>query len=49
MVFLMKHKTSLMLNQKIRNYLHVTSVFIVSLFVYHVHILFEDTQREKAP
>ena len=41
MVFLMKSKTSLLLNQKIRNYLNVSIIFIVSLFVYLAHILFK--------
>ena len=41
MVFLIKQKTSLLLNQKIWNYLHVNNIFIVSLFAYLFHNLFK--------
>ena len=40
MVFLIKHKSSLLLNQKMRNYLHVDKFFIVSLFAYLFDNLF---------
>ena len=41
MVFEMKHKTSVLLNQKIRKYVRVNDIFIVSLFLYISHILFK--------
>ena len=41
MIFEMKHKISLLLNQKIWKYLHVNNIFIDSLFLYLSNILFK--------
>ena len=41
MIFEMKHKISLLLNQKIWKYLYVNNIFIDSLFLYLSNILFK--------
>ena len=41
MVFEMRHNTSLLLNQKIRKYVHINNIFIVSLFLCISDIFFK--------